>query len=200
MTPTLLRPLQSAAAVALALLPALAGCGVTHKKFPVEQVVQANTERDFWWALRSVVQELDYPVSPTGADESGRALTSQWKESAAPFRGGPNSIDRRSYRTRVIAKYKKLRSGQLGEVDPNELPKGGIDVDLESYRVSIRVEREFNNSLRPMDARYADWRPADDDERVAQQIVFSLGLKLGGDSFRLQGDPERDRVLRSVGR
>lgn len=194
------RPLRSALALALGLLPLIAGCGAKHKPLPVERIVQANTERDFWWALRSVVQELDYPVSPTGVDESARTLVSQWKESAAPFRGGPNSIDRRSYRTRVSASYRKLRTSEIGEADQGELPKAGIDVDLETYRVTVRVEREINESLRPMDARYADWKAAPDDERIANQIVFALQLKLGSEDFRLQEDAERERVLRRVGR
>jgi len=198
-TPT--RPLRLAVALSLGLLPMLAGCGAARiKAAPVDRVIQANTERDFWWALRSVVQERKYPVSPSGVDESERTLTSQWKESAQPFRGGPIATGRQSYRTRVVASYQRLDPSELGGIEVSELPRGGIDVDLETYRVSIRVEQQVNNSLRPLDPRYADWKPADDAASVAREIAFALQLKLGTDEFRLQEDAERERVLRRVGR
>ena len=51
--------------------------------------------------------------------------------------------------------------------------------------VTLRVEKEQNESLRPGIARYAKRVPADDDPAWAKRLMLQLRSRLGTTEFRL---------------
>ncbi|MEO0661930.1 MAG: hypothetical protein AAFZ87_10365 [Planctomycetota bacterium] len=190
---------------ALALLGALVlasaglgGCGKSIQQHPRSGVLQANTERDFWSTLVGTVRGAGFLVGAGGVDERERTLTSAWKVDTAPFRSRASAVSRRSLRARVHASYQRIRGTELGEIPEEELPSGGLKADFDTFRVTLRVEREFNDSLRPMDLSAAKWTAADDDAELARRLLFDLGLRLGGTEFELHDDPERRKLLEKV--
>ena len=80
------------------------------------------------------------------------------------------SLDRSEIRRRGV------RGGQHG----NERHAADrLDPELETFVVTLRVEKEHNKSIRPGIARYADWVPADDDPAWAERLLLQLRSRLG---------------------
>lgn len=156
-------------------------CGASRTLHPRSAVIQADNERVLWNALRLTIVKEEFMVSGVGADPVARTIKSGWKVDEVPFgrmRGSEN------YRARVIAQY--------GPYDPEgkRLPKDldvpdRLDPDLESFVVTLRIEKEHNKSLRPGIPRYAKWKPADDDPAWAKRMMLQLRSRLGTTEFRL---------------
>jgi hypothetical protein len=82
----------------------------------------------------------------------------------APFRGD-------GWRERSIVQFTPVRPGR--------------------YSVQIRVQREVNMDIvRPLDANYAEWEPAPDNEARAQRVLQYLMTMLD-EGF--EPDPETRR-------
>ncbi|MEM9801643.1 MAG: hypothetical protein AAGA20_15055 [Planctomycetota bacterium] len=143
------------AAAPLAL--GVTGCGSTGAEIPSERIVLAPTERVLWEALYVSITDEKYGIGG-GADPSDRTITTGWKLDLAPYRS-------QGFRTRVIATYERA--------DP------GPEVELEGYDVSIRVEKETNESYQSLDPRYAKWEAAPDDAETARRIMQRLTSYLG---------------------
>ncbi len=142
------------------------GCGLSRNQYPVERVVQADNERFLWDSLRLAIYESDFKVGG-GADPSTRQINSAWKLDLAPYKG-------QGYRTRVLASYQPTR----------ETREDG----LESFAISIRVEKELNDSFKSLDLEYAKWKPADDDANAAKAILQRFMGYLGTDRIDIQED------------
>lgn len=144
------------------------GCGVTTKQFPAERVVGADNERVLWQALFVAIDENGYRVGG-GANPSTRKIRSSWKLDLAPFKG-------QGFRSRVIVSYTP---------EPRD-----PDAELEMFDVSIRVEKETNESFRASDPAYAKWEPADDDREKARKILQDLRAYLQPMDIDLAPEPD----------
>ncbi len=147
-----------APALLLLLVPAFSACASVNRAIPVERTVSAKTEFELWQALRIAVDMSDYPVGG-GADSGKREIISGWKLDLAPYKG-------KGFRTRVLASYEP--SASPGTSDP-----------LAAFEVTIRVEKDTNESYRSLDPAYADWEGAPDDLIAAKTIMQRLEALLG---------------------
>jgi len=73
-----------------------------------------------------------------------RTVTTGWRESTAPFKG-------KGWREKATVQYAPVGGGR--------------------FEVRIRVERETNESLRPLDPEYAKWKPAPDHPPSGQRVL-----------------------------
>ena len=142
----------------LLLVSGLASCISVNREIPAERTVVAKTEFELWQALRIAVDLSDYPVGG-GADSAKREILSGWKLDLAPYRG-------KGFRTRVIASYQPSEDASTQE-------------PLEAFDVTIRVEKDINESYRSLDPAYADWKGAPDDLIAAKTIMQRLESLLG---------------------
>ncbi len=161
-------PLAALLLVLAVLLPGMTGCKALTTEYPVDRTVDADSERILWNALRVAIDKNGYKVG-AGARSERREIQSGWKLDLAPFKS-------RGFRTRVIASY-----------EPSlELPLAGPDSGYEAFDVTIRVEKETNESLSPLNLDRAVWTPADDDPQVARRIMQVFHGLLGTSEFGLE--------------
>ncbi len=168
-------------AAAAASLLGTTSCGASRTLHPRSEVIQADNERVLWNALQLAIVNEEFMVSGVGADPVARAITSGWKVDEVPFgrmRGSEN------YRARVIASYGHFDPRSTRRPDDLVVPDR-LDPALETFVVTLRVEKEHNESLRPGIARYAKWVPADDDPAWAKRLMLQLRSRLGTTEFRL---------------
>jgi len=132
------------------LLPPLAllagACSAFQKKIEpqwVEDRVPTRSESVMFEVLVMSLQKAGYPVG-VGADQSKREIVSGWFRSDAPFKGD-------GYRQRATVRYEPI--------------------DGETFHVTVRIQRETNESLRPLDPRYAEWEEAEDNVADAQRVL-----------------------------
>lgn len=161
----------------LVVLPAgavlgLSGCNSTKGQHPVERTVDAESERILWDALRLAVYNAKFPVG-LGADPGTRMIRSGWKLDLAPFKG-------KGFRTRAIACYEPA-TGERKGVAPSAAAVG-----LEAFDVTIRVEKETNESLSPLNLDRADWTEAEDDLAAARGLMQTFHGLLGTVEFELE--------------
>lgn len=163
-------------------------CHAPTKEYPVMRVVEADNERVLWNALRIAIHEANFKVGGVGANESARSIKSAWRLDLQPFRGsGPRS--KKSLRSRVVASYDRFDGDRENAPEDMKIPSK-LNPLLEPYAITIRVEVENNDSLRPMDVRFAKWVPADDDPAVAEVIFLKLSVLLGTSEFKLSEEDE----------
>ena len=183
-TPARITLLLTAAA---ATLVGTTSCGTSRTLHPRSEVIQADNERVLWNALQLAIVNEEFMVSGVGADPAARRITSGWKVDEVPFgrmRGSEN------YRARVIAAYDRFDPRSERRPEDLSVPDR-LDPALETFVVTLRVEKEHNESLRPGIARYAKWVPADDDPAWAERLMLQLRSRLGTTEFRLR-EAEKD--------
>ncbi len=162
-----------ASILSLALLaPGLSGCRVITQEFPVERTVDADSERILWDSLRMAVYNGKYPVGG-GADPGTREIRSGWKLDLAPFKG-------KGFRTRAIVSYQPSSGERKG------VTSSAVAVGLEAFDVTIRVEKETNESLSPLNLDRANWTRADDDFQAARELMQTFHGLLGTAEFELE--------------
>lgn len=154
------------------VLPSLTGCKVLTQEYPVERTVDADSERILWESLRTAIYQSKHPAG-LGADPGTREITTGWKLDLAPFKS-------KGFRTRVLASY-VLSQGERKGVTTQE-----VGVGLEAFDVTIRVEKETNESLSPLNLDRAKWTPADDDAQAAREIMQTFHGLLGTKVFELE--------------
>jgi len=107
--------------------------------------------------LREVVmvslQRCGFPVG-SGVDPGARRVATGWRESAHAFKG-------KGWREKATVEYRPVEGAK--------------------YEVRIRVERETNESLRPLDPAYAKWKVSDDHPPSAEKVMQYLRSMLDGD-------------------
>lgn len=153
-------------------LASLVGCKAVTQKFPVDRTVDAQSERVLWDALQTAIYKSKHPVGG-GANPSARKIRTGWKLDLAPFKG-------KGFRTRVIASYQKSVGERKGVTTDT------VGVGLEAFDVTIRVERESNESLSPLNLDRAKWTAADDDGQAAREIMQTFHGLLGTATFELE--------------
>ena len=57
--------------------------------------------------------------------------------------------------------------------------RGARQNNLRGFDVTIRVEKQTNESYRGLDLTYAEWEPADDDLARARLVTQNLQALLG---------------------
>ena len=149
LTPLLLALLVAATA-------SLQGCVTPTRTFVVEKQVAASSENTLWETLLLSIKRSGYGYG-IGADSGKREVVSNWKNDLAPYKG-------KGFRTRVIANYEPAENAGEG---------------LLGYDVTIRVEKQTNESYRSLDLTYAKWEPADDDAATARLVMQNLQALLG---------------------
>lgn len=145
-------------ALALLLVPQLTACLSVNQEIPAERRIEARTEFELWQALRIAVDMSDYPVGG-GADPAKREIVSGWKLDLAPYKG-------KGFRTRVLANYVPSASAEPA-------------TPLAAFDVTIRVEKDINESYRSLDPAYAEWEAAPDDLAAAKTIMQRIQSLLG---------------------
>jgi len=145
-------------ALLLLIAPGFLACVSVNQEFPAQRTISAETEFELWQALRIAVDMSDYPVGG-GADPGEREIISGWKLDLAPYKG-------KGFRTRVLASYEP--STDAASSDP-----------LVAFDVTIRVEKDTNESYRSLDPSYADWKAAPDDLAAAKTIMQRVQSLLG---------------------
>lgn len=84
-----------------------------------------------------------FPVG-IGANPAKSVLVSGWRSSESPFKG-------RGYRERANVEFESLKPGW--------------------FLLRVRVERETNESFRPLDKQYAKWEAAPDSPESARRVL-----------------------------
>ena len=161
-------PILVAAAV---FAPGLTACRVITQEFPVERTVDADSERILWDALRLAINNGKYPVG--SPDPGAREIRSGWKLDLAPFKG-------KGFRTRAIVVYEPSKGERKG------VTSSAVAVGLEAFDVTIRVEKETNESLSPLNLDRANWTRADDDLQAARNLMQTFHGLLGTAEFELE--------------
>lgn len=141
---------------ALLLVLALCSCqAFTPSGLPERWVgaeLSVGSERILWEVTVLSLEKHGFPMG-TGLDPAGMQGSSGWQNNLAPFRG-------QGYRERAHVRYQVL--------GPNR------------YNVEVRVENQANMDItRPLDARYAKWEPAEDDEEQARVILQRIRAWIG---------------------
>lgn len=154
----------------LLLTPACALFSTKPRPEWVETEVPALSEQ----VLREVVvvslRKSGFPVG-AGVDPGGRTVKTGWRESAHAFKS-------KGWREKATVEYAPVAPGSPGEAG-----------DTGRFEVRIRVQRETNESLRPLDPEYAKWREASDYAPSAARVMQYVRSMLD-DSFEL-GEPDR---------
>lgn len=135
------------------LLLGLSSCALFQRQIHprwIEGTVKCNSESVLYDVIHLSLENASYPVG-MGADSGARLIVSGWFRSGAPFKG-------KGYRQRATVEYAPV-SGATSRGE---------------FSVRVRVQREINESFRPLDPRYADWQESQDNpeegERVLQYI------------------------------
>ena len=98
-----------------------------------------------------------FPVG-AGANPNEREIHTGWKKSPAPFKG-------KGYRQRAHLVYRPSGDGR--------------------YSLQVRVEKERNESFRPLDPTHAKWEADDDDEELARIVLQYIRSTLGGEELNV---------------
>lgn len=151
-----MKPLTALLALTLLVAPGLHGCAAPTKQFPSQKTVEASSENTLWETLLLAIRRSGYRYG-IGADPAKREVVSNWKNDLAPYKG-------KGFRTRVIARYEPAADAGQG---------------LRGFDVTIRVEKQTNESYRGLDLTYAEWEPADDDLARARLVTQNLQALLG---------------------
>lgn len=155
--------------VALCLALSLSACSAFQRQIVPEwrdAEVRTSSETVIYEVVHLSLQKAGYPVG-IGADRADRRIESGWFTSTAPFKGD-------GYRQKATVTYEPA--------------------DLDSFKVAVRVQRETNESLRPLDPRYAEWEEADDNAAEAERILqYVRSFLSDGSEFKVDGGA--DRVL-----
>ena len=156
-----------AALAAFALLAFLFACSALSTA-PTPRWVEADVDAPSEQLLREVLvlslEKAGYPVG-AGVDPAQRSIQTGWQNSLHAFKG-------KGWRQRATAQYTSKGSDR--------------------FHVRLRVERETNESLRPLDPTHADWKPAPDQPDHAQIVMQYIRSTLGGGDFDV-GEGERSR-------
>lgn len=120
----------------------------------VSDELSVVSERILWEVTVLSLQKHDFPIG-SGVDPTRMRATSGWRNDLAPFRG-------QGFRERAHVRYQAV--GQT------------------RYEIHVRVEHQVNMDIvRPMDARYAEWEPGEDDTIEAAVILQRIKAWIGED-------------------
>ncbi|GEM_PF-1542005 len=161
--------LRAPLVLALLLLPwGFSSCSLLQRQiYPrwVEGEVKSNSEGVLFDVIQVSLQKAGYPVG-VGADRGARQVVSGWYSSGAPFKG-------KGYRQRATVEYSH-------DAAPDSVGQ---------FSIRVRIQREINDSFRPLDPRYADWTEAEDNPQEAERVLQYIRSFLVGGEFKLGPTP-----------
>ncbi|MFT5049952.1 MAG: hypothetical protein ACI8QZ_001345 [Chlamydiales bacterium] len=133
---------------------------------PIPQWTESEVPSANEQVLREVVmvslQRCGYPVG-SGVDPGARTVATGWRESAHAFKG-------KGWREKATVMYRPSEDGH--------------------YQVRVRVERETNESLRPLDPAYAKWERSADHPPSADKVMQYLRSMLDSEFEVGDGSPK----------
>ncbi|MDF1837399.1 MAG: hypothetical protein P1V35_06010 [Planctomycetota bacterium] len=115
--------------------------------------IMTPNQKVLFEGLVLALRKEDFKVG-SGADAGAHRVVSGWRNHASPFKG-------RSYRERAIVLYEPQEDG--------------------GFLVRVRVERELNQSIRPLLPGSAKWERAPDQPEVSKRILQYVHSYLGGE-------------------
>lgn len=133
-----------------------ASCHLFNKKVRpqwVDSAVTSNSESLLYEVVHLSLQKAGYPVG-IGADKGRREVVTGWYQSTAPFKS-------KGYRQKAYVNYEPAGENR--------------------FAVRVRVQRETNESFRPLDPRYAKWEEDEDNPQEAARILQYVKSFLAGD-------------------
>lgn len=147
------------------VLALIAGCSTTGGEPEGEWLraeVSAPSENVLRIVSQGALERMGY--KRIESDPTGLQITSNWRESLAPFSGD-------GYRVRAEIVFDPVRTGVWG--------------------VEVRVKRQYNMSMvNPNDPAYAKWEWGADDTDEARVLLQRLKSKLGlADGFQVGDAP-----------
>lgn len=125
------------------LVLGLSGCRTGHRAQWLDTQVPSNSETLVYETVHFSLEKAGYPIG-IGADKGTRTVETGWYTSLAPLKG-------KGYRQRAHVTYQPVTEGRYG--------------------VRVRIERESNESLRPLDPRSAKWKSSPDNTREAKRVL-----------------------------
>jgi len=121
----------------------LAACRTSHPAQWIDSSVPSQSETLVYETLHFSLDKAGYPIG-IGVDKGARTIETGWTTSLAPLKS-------KGYRQRAYVQY--------------------VPLEDDRYGVRVRVERESNESLRPLELRFAKWESAPDNVREAERIL-----------------------------
>ena len=156
---------QQIVLLSLVLAP-LVACQALYKTVQpqwAEGEVHTSSEKVLYESILISLRKALYPVG-SGADPGKREVVSGWYTSTSPFKS-------KGYRQMATVHYEKLADAV--------------------YLVRVRVQRETNESVRPLDPTAADWRQDEDDPGQARIILQYVQSNVGGAPIELTSESGR---------
>ena len=159
------RPRKLKALLLLApIFLATAACKATYPEAWLETKVPSNAETTVYEALHLSLERAGYPIG-IGVNKSERTIETGWYTSLAPLKS-------KGFRARAHVTYAPIQ-------------------DEGRYAINVRVERQTNESLRPLDPRYVKWEAAPDFESESRRILQFLRSYLSRDEIEIGPKPTR---------
>jgi hypothetical protein len=145
----------------LLLALSLSACRTSYPAQWTDSQVPSNSETLVYETLHFSLDKAGYPIG-IGVDKGARMIETGWYTSLAPMKS-------KGFRQRAHVSYQPIEEGRYG--------------------VRVRVERETNESLRPLDMRFAKWESAPDNTREAQRITQIVRSYLARDEIDIGPSP-----------
>jgi len=142
--------------VVLLLAFGFSSCNLFRARHPEQwqrTIIQTPNQKVLFEGLVLALRKEDFKVG-SGADAGAHQVVSGWRSHASPFKG-------RSYRERAIVLYELQEEG--------------------GFQVKVRVEREINQSIRPLLPNSAKWERAPDQPDVSKRVLQYVQSYLGGE-------------------
>lgn len=147
----------------LLCLLGLAACQTSHPPQWIDGSVPSRSETLVYETLHFSLDKAGYPIG-IGVDKGARTIETGWTTSLAPLKG-------KGYRQRAHVRYAPVADDRYG--------------------VSVRIERESNESLRPLELRYAKWESAPDNVREAERVLQIVRSYLAREEIDIGPAPGR---------
>ena len=139
------------------LVLGLPSCQTGHPPQWLDTQVPSNSETLVYETIHFSLDKAGYPIG-IGADKGTRTIETGWYTSLAPLKG-------KGYRQRAHVTYQPVAEGRYG--------------------VQVRIERESNESLRPLDLRFAKWESSPDNTREAKRVLQIVRSFLARDEIEI---------------
>jgi hypothetical protein len=124
-----------------------------HPEQWMESNIATQNQKNLFEGVVLALAKEDFRVG-SGADAGGQEVVSAWRNHASPFKG-------RSFRERALVRYEMRKEG--------------------GFLVRVRVEREINQSIRPLVPNSAKWEDGPDQPDISKRILQYIHSYLGGE-------------------
>ena len=147
----------------LFLILGLGACKATYPEAWADTQVPSNSETTVYEALHLSLERSGYPIG-IGVNKAARTIETGWYTSLAPLKS-------KGFRTRAHLAYEPVEDGR--------------------YMIRVRVERQTNESLRPLDPRYVKWEAAPDSQSESRRILQFVRSYLSREEIEIGPKPTR---------